>query len=231
MQIGGPIWSAPLHKPEFIQQVLSVAPDSLKTIKRIRGVLTVIGEELPDCPLYYTLPNLSGVLHVVTPPMLSVRSALLNAGYEVSYTHMHKSSIKTNAPARAVWDVMRCWQKKNPVNAKRLTEDSIAKNILLVEPEREYSFEMHADANPESKRMGLVRFQENPLPFWGPGTRATAMYDEYVLMLCNVVMVGCRVGDQKVAKSKRNQGKRKRELSEENLSKSVYLKDSVDNYK
>lgn len=71
---------------------------------------------------------------------------------------------------------MRCWVKKNPVSVKRLIEGSVAKNILSVEPEKEYSFELHLNANPESKKMGLVRFQENPLPFWGPGTRATAMY-------------------------------------------------------
>lgn len=89
---------------------------------------------------------------------------------------MHKSSIKTNAPARVIWDIMRCWEKNNPVNAKHLTEGSVAKNILSIEAERVYSFDLHADANPESRRKGLVRFQENPQPFWGPGTRATAMY-------------------------------------------------------
>lgn len=94
---------------------------------------------------------------------------------------MHKSSIKTNAPSKVLWDIMRCWVEKNPVSDKRLTEGSVAKNILSIKPAQEYSFEMHIDANPESKRMGLVRFQENPQPFWGPGTRATAMY---VFILC-----------------------------------------------
>lgn len=89
---------------------------------------------------------------------------------------MHKSSIKTNAPARVIWDIMRCWEKNNPVSIKRLTDGSVAKNILSVEAECKYSFDLHHDANPESKRIGLVRFQENPQPFWGPGTRATAMY-------------------------------------------------------
>lgn len=93
----------------------------------------------------------------------------------VSYTHMHKSSIKTNAPTRVIWDIMRCWVKKNPVNEKRLTENSVARNLLSIPSQQEYSFEMHVDANPESKRMGLVRFQANPQPFWGPGTRSTAM--------------------------------------------------------
>lgn len=99
---------------------------------------------------------------------------------------MHKSSIKTNAPARVVWDIMRCWQKQNPVSVKRLTDGSVAKNILSIEPEKDYSFTLHPDANPKSKRMGLVRFQENPLPFWGPGTRATAMYGKKTLLTQNI---------------------------------------------
>lgn len=173
--MGGPIWSAALHNPEFIEQVLKAASDKLNTYKRIQGILSVISEELLDCPLYYTLNNLSAILHVVTPPMLSFRSALLNAGYNVSYTHMHKTSIKTNATAQVVWDIMRCWALKNPVNPKRLADKSPATNILATEPQKIYSFQIHPNANPDSKKMGFVRFQQNPSAYWGPGTRATAM--------------------------------------------------------
>lgn len=71
--MGGPIWSAPLHSLDFVKQVLNTASEKLKTYKRIEGVLTVISEELLDCPLYYVLENLSVVLHVQTPPMLVIR--------------------------------------------------------------------------------------------------------------------------------------------------------------
>ncbi|KAJ8981889.1 hypothetical protein NQ317_007281 [Molorchus minor] len=57
---------------------------------------------------------------------------------------------------------------------------------------------MHPNANPDSKKLGFVRFQANPLPHWGPGARSTAM-----------------IGEQKIHKSRRNQGKRKGELSHE----------------
>lgn len=56
-----------------MEQVLASASDNLQTFKRIHGVLSVINEEILDSPLYYTLANLSGVLHAVTPPMLAVR--------------------------------------------------------------------------------------------------------------------------------------------------------------
>ncbi|XP_018576509.1 probable tRNA (guanine(26)-N(2))-dimethyltransferase [Anoplophora glabripennis] len=198
--IGGPIWSAPLHSPEFVQAVLRAAPENLNTYKRIQGVLSVIGEELLDVPLYYTLERLSGVIHVEMPPILALRSAILNAGYKVSFTHMNKTSVKTNAPAKVIWDIMRCWEKKHPISKKRHIENTPVFNILAQQPEKDYSFEIHPNANPESRKMGFLRFQENPSPHWGPGSRATAM-----------------VGDQKILKSKKNQGKRKRELSQESI--------------
>lgn len=73
LQIGGPIWSAPIHSLDFVQQVLYSASENLNTYKRIEGVLNVILEELPDIPLYHTLDSLSGVLHLVTPKMILIR--------------------------------------------------------------------------------------------------------------------------------------------------------------
>lgn len=135
----------------------------------------MILEELDDCPLYYTLDKLTSTLHCETPSMLIFRSAILNAGYRVSYTHMHKNSIKTNAPAKVIWDIMRCWIKTHPVSKKRSIENAPGYNILKIEADKDYSFDIHPEANPMSRKLGFVRFQENPLPFWGPGTRATAM--------------------------------------------------------
>lgn len=176
--MGGPIWSAPIHDIDFVNNVLSNIRPTLGTFKRIQGVLCVIKEELHDVPLYYTLERLCGTLHVETPPMLIIRSAILNAGYRVSYTHMNRTSIKTDAPSNVIWDIMRCWERLHPVALKRLIENSPANNILKQKCSNEkavYSFDLNPLANPESKRMGFVRFQENPLPFWGPGMRSTAM--------------------------------------------------------
>lgn len=71
--MGGPIWNAPLHSPQFVEKLLAEVPQHLGTFKRIEGVLNVIKEELPDSPLYYTLEQLSGTLHVETPSMIMIR--------------------------------------------------------------------------------------------------------------------------------------------------------------
>jgi tRNA (guanine26-N2/guanine27-N2)-dimethyltransferase len=94
----------------------------------------------------------------------------MNAGYRVSLSHANRMSVKTDAPAGFVWDVMRHWVKLHPVRQNRL--QGVAAMILSQEPTSEVSMELRADANPESRGKGLSRFQENPQPFWGPGMRA-----------------------------------------------------------
>jgi tRNA (guanine26-N2/guanine27-N2)-dimethyltransferase len=101
--------------------------------------------------------------------MLS-RSALMNAGYRVSFSHANRMSIKTDAPATVVWDVMRHWAKVHPVRQDRLV--GVAAALLLREPTNEINMELRFDANPESRERGLSRFQENPKRYWGPGMRA-----------------------------------------------------------
>jgi hypothetical protein len=125
---------------------------------------------LKPFPRYYTAPSLSGRAHCITPSLLDIRSGLLNAGYKVSSSHADKDALKTDAPSSAVWDMMRAWVKLHPV--KNLPADSPATRLLAIEPKVAYSFEVHPEANPKSRAAGINRFQQNPLPNWGPKARA-----------------------------------------------------------
>lgn len=146
------------------------------TSKRLTGMLTVVSEELDDVPLYYAIDKLCCVVKLEIIPSLKFRSALLHAGYRVSYSHACKNSVKTNAPPSVLWDILRSWHKLFPVKAERMLEGSPVKNILSVEPKEIHNLvDIHSDANPESRRTALARFPENPTPHWGPGTRATIM--------------------------------------------------------
>lgn len=91
--MGGPIWLGPLHDQGFVSRLLcNLNSMELGTLKRMEGVLTVIQEEL-DVPLYYNLDRLMSIVRCYVPPVLKFRSALLNAGYKVSYSHASKVSI------------------------------------------------------------------------------------------------------------------------------------------
>lgn len=109
--IGGPIWLGQIHDKSFVQSLVDNIDDmKLATQKRLEGVLNVVLEEL-DTPLYYTLDRVMSIVRCDTPAMVKFRSALLNAGYQVSYSHANKVSIKTDAPNDIIWDIARAWEK------------------------------------------------------------------------------------------------------------------------
>lgn len=178
--LGGPIWSAPIHNMEFVRHLLDAVQSkplaALGTQRRIVGVLSMVLEELPDVPLYYTPDKLCCVLKLEIVPMLKMRSALLHAGYRVSYSHASKKSLKTDAPPAVLWDILRCWSKRHPVREDRKIPGTPLQAILSQPCSKDYEFDkLHEDANPNSRKQALSRFQENPAPHWGPGTRATIM--------------------------------------------------------
>lgn len=51
------------------------------------------------------------IVRCETPPMMTFRSAIINAGYKVSISHANKTSIKTDAPNEVIWDIVRAWEK------------------------------------------------------------------------------------------------------------------------
>ncbi|XP_059607899.1 tRNA (guanine(26)-N(2))-dimethyltransferase [Phlebotomus argentipes] len=201
--IGGPIWSDPIHDVGFVEKLLQRATESnLGTAKRLLGQLTVIREELPDIPLYYSVDKLCSIIKVVTMPVLKFRSALLHAGFRVSYSHAYKNSLKTDAPNRVLWDILRCWAERNPVNPERFIEGTPLKAILEQKSQCDYNFnDIHPDANPESRRNCLSRFPGNPTAHWGPGTRATLM-----------------IGGTTMMKSVRNQNRRTKRPRDEDTA-------------
>ncbi|XP_020298682.1 probable tRNA (guanine(26)-N(2))-dimethyltransferase [Pseudomyrmex gracilis] len=174
LHMGGPIWLGPLHNERFVSELLcNLDKMELGTSKRIEGVLSVIHEELDD-PLYYSMDRLMSVAKCDSPSILTFRSALLNAGYSVSYSHASRTSIKTNAPNDVIWDIVRAWEKEHPAKREKMAEDSPAARILNASSTTEISFAMHPLANPISRKKHLLRFPQNPTANWGPGVRSKA---------------------------------------------------------
>lgn len=71
-----------------------------------------------------------------------------------------------------ILDLLRQWVKENPINSKKMIPGTPCHRILSAPIENEIDFSLRPDANPLSREMGLLRFPENPAPFWGPGTRS-----------------------------------------------------------
>ncbi|XP_022089440.1 tRNA (guanine(26)-N(2))-dimethyltransferase-like isoform X2 [Acanthaster planci] len=174
--LGGPMWAEPIHDPDFVKKLLShitAHSDRFHTSPRMKGILTLISEELLDCPLYHKFSQLFSHIRSPCPPIKKFRSALLNAGYQVSLSHITAEAIKTNAPHTVIWDIVKEWVKQNPVSRKRkLEDDSISSVILSKEARTEVSFDVRNDAIPGSQKQGITRFPANPAPNWGPKARA-----------------------------------------------------------
>uniref|UniRef100_A0A1B6IPS7 tRNA (guanine(26)-N(2))-dimethyltransferase n=1 Tax=Homalodisca liturata TaxID=320908 RepID=A0A1B6IPS7_9HEMI len=171
--MGGPIWSAPMYNAKFLESMLKVVENGrFTTSKRMQGMLEVIREELPEVPLYYTISGLCTKLHCQAIPLIDIRSAILNTGYRVSSSHAAPTAIKTNAPSKIIWDIMRCWVHMNPVSQKRLVTGSVAAAIILEPPNLIANFDIHPKARPSSSMRKLLRYQPNPEKNWGPGMRA-----------------------------------------------------------
>ncbi|KAI9009694.1 N2,N2-dimethylguanosine tRNA methyltransferase-domain-containing protein [Gaertneriomyces semiglobifer] len=168
----GPFWSAPIHNAEFVHRMLkhvkSTDASTYGTKARMTGMLSVVSEELP-VPLYYNIATLSSTVHTQSLPILKIMSALLNMGYKASLTHASTNCIKTDASPQALWDIIRAWVKLNPV--KNIKEEAPAGYILKQDSKHTVSFDLHPNADPPSRKIKLVRHQNNPTKYWGPMVR------------------------------------------------------------
>ncbi|KAL9381091.1 hypothetical protein Peur_026748 [Populus x canadensis] len=171
--MGGPIWSAPIHDQEWVTSILK----SVKSMKdrypaydRISAVLTTISEELPDVPLFLSLHNLCATLKCTSPSAVIFRSAVINAGYRISGTHVNPLGLKSDAPMDVIWDIMRCWVKNHPVKAQ--APDQPGSVILAKEPVLQANFARAVASLSKAQAKKVARFLPNPERHWGPKLRA-----------------------------------------------------------
>ena len=81
---------------------------SLFNQSQLKFILCYV-QELHDIPLFVSLHNLCSTLKCTSPSAVLFRSAVLNAGYRISGSHVNPLGLKTDAPMDVVWDIMRCW--------------------------------------------------------------------------------------------------------------------------
>ncbi|KAI5920847.1 dimethylguanosine tRNA methyltransferase [Camillea tinctor] len=202
--LAGPMYAGPIHSPEFIKKILDDLPnasaDVYSTKTRIQGMLQTALEEfipppkdelpsikedefaaLEPYPFFFHPSILSGAMHCVCPDEDSFRGALRHLGYKVTRSHCKPGSLKTNAPWKVIWHIMREWvRQKHPVNTGNITETSPAYTLLRLgktdaTPEDEVDkLEVVFDQvlGQDKSKKGLVRYQTNPRENWGPLSKA-----------------------------------------------------------
>ncbi|KAE8659371.1 putative tRNA (guanine(26)-N(2))-dimethyltransferase 2 [Hibiscus syriacus] len=191
--MGGPIWSASIHDQEWVAAILA----DVKSIKerypaydRISAVLTTISEELHDVPLFLSLHNLCSTLKCTSPSAVIFRSAVINAGYRISGTHLNPLGIKSDAPMDVIWDIMRCWVKSHPVKAQ--SADQPGSVILTKEPVLQANFARAVASLSKAQAKKVARFLPNPERHWGPKLRAgRQITTKHVSLLGEDAVNGC----------------------------------------
>jgi len=169
----GPIWSAPIHDPDWVSSILSnviALKSRYPAFDKIYAVLTSISEELQDVPLYVSLHSLCATLKCTSPSAVMFRSAIINAGYSISGTHANPLGLKTDAPMHVIWDIMRCWIKTHPVKGQ--PPDQSGSVILGKEPNLKANFTRAQFALSKAQSKKVARFLPNPENYWGPKPRA-----------------------------------------------------------
>ncbi|KAF8408237.1 hypothetical protein HHK36_007383 [Tetracentron sinense] len=171
--MGGAIWSAPIHDQEWVASILA----NVKSMKerypaydKISAVLTTISEELPDVPLFVSLHSLCATLKCTSPSSVIFRSAVINAGYRISGTHVNPLGLKSDAPMDVIWDIMRCWVKNHPIKAQ--LPDQSGSVILAKEPVLQANFARAIASLSKAQAKKVARFLPNPERHWGPKLRA-----------------------------------------------------------
>ncbi|CAJ0590101.1 unnamed protein product [Cylicocyclus nassatus] len=172
----GPIYIGPIHNRRFVEGILASLKETseeerLGTHNRLLGVLTNVAEEL-EVPLYYEHDQLFNVVKCSVPKAVSVKSAILNAGYEVSGSHCNPRALKTNAPTQFLWDICRFAAKEANVTAERHDVKAPGRKILSDPIRNEIDFKLHPLATQQTKNDQMVRFQCNKGRNWGPKSKA-----------------------------------------------------------
>ncbi|XP_010553959.1 PREDICTED: probable tRNA (guanine(26)-N(2))-dimethyltransferase 2 isoform X2 [Tarenaya hassleriana] len=173
--IGGPIWSAPIHDQDWVTSILEDVKsmkDKYPAYDRICATLTSISEELPDVPLFLSLHGLCATLKCTPPSAVLFRSAVINAGYEISGTHVEPLGLKTNAPMDFIWDLMRFWVKTHPIKPQPPQHPGSV--ILSKEPSTDHEIDLAraASLSKAQAKKKAVRFLPNPEKYWGPKVKA-----------------------------------------------------------
>ncbi|KAJ0042330.1 hypothetical protein Pint_18966 [Pistacia integerrima] len=127
-------------------------------------------QELPDVPLFLSLHNLCATLKCTSPSAVIFRSAVINAGYRISGTHVNPLGLKSDAPMDVIWDIMRCWVKNHPVKAQ--PPDQPGSIILAKEPVLQANFARAVASLSKAQAKKVARFLPNPERHWGPKLRA-----------------------------------------------------------
>ncbi|KKK26904.1 hypothetical protein ARAM_001250 [Aspergillus rambellii] len=115
-------------KPEIDEQSSSSASSSSSS----SAIIPRMDPSLRELhPFYFSLSQLSKVLHVCTIPVDAFRGALLHLGYQCTRSHTKPYTTRTDAPWSVIWEIMREWvRQKEPAKEASLKPGTPGAGIM-----------------------------------------------------------------------------------------------------
>jgi tRNA (guanine26-N2/guanine27-N2)-dimethyltransferase len=106
MIIAGPLWLGPLSEPSFCDEMIEGAERHGFGEKRLMRLLRVIRSESGYPPTYFNIDTISDLLNLASSPTEEFLRALRRTGYKAVRTHFHPRGVKTDAPIKAMKEVL-----------------------------------------------------------------------------------------------------------------------------
>lgn len=108
MDYAGPLWTGPIANQPFTERIIienQIHP--LKNAAKLAKLLTQVKAEATAPITYYVIDKLSGKFNLPAPANQAFIEALKAAGYGAVPTHFNTRSIKTDATAAAMLNILK----------------------------------------------------------------------------------------------------------------------------
>ena len=106
MNITGPLWLGPLSEVSFCDEMIEEAEKHEFEEKHLMRLLSLIRSESEYPPTFFNIDAVSDLLDIASPPTEGFLGALRTAGYKATRTHFHPRGVKTDAPLKAMKEIL-----------------------------------------------------------------------------------------------------------------------------
>lgn len=98
MKIAGPMWLGELAERSFCDEMLNLSERSIMSSNRkLMNIIRLVRDEIGFSPGFYNVDKLCSKLKIPSAASSIFLSALMEAGFQTSETHIDKRGVKTDA--------------------------------------------------------------------------------------------------------------------------------------
>ena len=183
--VGGPVYNQAVCSTSFLKSCMEklalVKTDEqnspkkmiLGAVDRVEALLINLSQELPNVPLYHSIPQLCSDLGKSVPPMPKIVKMIHSLGFQSSRSHCNVYGIKTNCPSFLLYAIIKTIVDQNQT-LSGVNDSSEKRKLPIITTgclKSTVSATIMSETDAEPKGQKIVRFLPNPEPHWGPKSK------------------------------------------------------------